>query len=129
MPLVWAHAEYLTLLRSVAEGRPFDEIPQIVERYQTPRERPVLEIWKFNRHAPRVPVGGTLRVQAPGSFMLHWSDDGWQTVHDTPSHSTALGIDFVDLPARAAAGSAFRFTFFWNRDARWEGRDFSVPIV
>ena len=32
-PLAWAHAEYLKLLRSLAEGSVFDRPPQTVERY------------------------------------------------------------------------------------------------
>ena len=34
MPLVWAHAEYIKLLRSLHEGRVWDLPPQTVERYQ-----------------------------------------------------------------------------------------------
>ena len=32
-PLVWAHAEYLKLLRSAADGRVFDRISVVEERY------------------------------------------------------------------------------------------------
>ena len=32
-PLVWAHAEYVKLLRSAADGRPFDRISVVEERY------------------------------------------------------------------------------------------------
>jgi glucoamylase len=34
MPLVWAHAEYVKLLRSLKDGRVFDMLPQTVQRYQ-----------------------------------------------------------------------------------------------
>ena len=34
MPLVWAHAEYVKLRRSLHDGRVFDMPPQTVERYQ-----------------------------------------------------------------------------------------------
>src|SRR5690606_34628173 len=33
MPLVWAHAEYLKLCRSLRDGRVFDRPPQTVQRY------------------------------------------------------------------------------------------------
>jgi glucoamylase len=33
MPLVWAHAEYLKLRRSLRDGRLFDQPPQTVQRY------------------------------------------------------------------------------------------------
>ena len=57
MPLVWAHAEYLTLLRSVADGQVYDFIPEVAERYQTRRDCRKLEIWKVNRHVRRVTAG------------------------------------------------------------------------
>jgi glucoamylase len=37
MPLVWAHAEHLKLLRSLHEGQVFDLPPQAVQRYQFER--------------------------------------------------------------------------------------------
>jgi glucoamylase len=33
MPLLWAHAEYIKLLRSLRDGRVFDTPPRVVERY------------------------------------------------------------------------------------------------
>ena len=33
MPLMWAHAEYVKLLRSVSDGRVFDLIPEVANRY------------------------------------------------------------------------------------------------
>lgn len=38
MLLVWAHAEYLKLLRSVADGQVFDLIPALRARYQERRD-------------------------------------------------------------------------------------------
>ncbi len=35
-PLVWAHAEYIKLLRSVADGKVFDRISVVEERYAVP---------------------------------------------------------------------------------------------
>ncbi len=79
MPLVWAHAEYLTLLRSVADGRVYDLLPHVAERYLSGQRRPIIEFWKPNRHARTVPRGCTLRVQAPAEFFLHWTADEWRT--------------------------------------------------
>jgi glucoamylase len=39
MPLMWAHAEYVKLLRSVADCRVFDLIPVVAERYLNRRGR------------------------------------------------------------------------------------------
>ena len=35
-PLVWAHAEYLKLLRSVVDGAVYDRISVVEERYARP---------------------------------------------------------------------------------------------
>ena len=38
-PLLWAHAEYVKLLRSMLDGKVFDSIPVVVDRYSQPRRR------------------------------------------------------------------------------------------
>ena len=52
MPLMWAHAEYIKLLRSIADGEVFDLIPEVAERYLNGRGRKDLKIWKRNRMVP-----------------------------------------------------------------------------
>ena len=39
VPLVWAHAEYLKLLRSAVDGKVFDRIEPVYERYCDPQGR------------------------------------------------------------------------------------------
>jgi glucoamylase len=129
MPLVWAHAEYLTLLRSVADGQVYDLLPHVAERYTTGKPRTAIEFWKPNRHATQISAGGTLRVQAPQSFRLRWTSDEWQNVHDTPAKANSLGISFVDLPIERLQRAPIRFTFLWTGDGRWEGRDYEVAVV
>lgn len=98
MPLMWAHAEYIKLLRSTFDGQIFDSIPEVAARYLTDKRacRP-LEIWKPNRQACAVKKGFTLRIQAPAPFRLIWSSDEWQTVEATPSSPTALGVSLWTL--------------------------------
>jgi glucoamylase len=129
MPLMWAHAEYIKLLRSVSDGRVFDLIPDVAKRYLGERKAcQLFEIWKPNRRVRFVKKGYTLRVQASVSFHLHWTGDEWGTVKDTPSSATTLGIDFVDIPIVAAQHAPIRFTFFWPGNNSWEGRDYMVEI-
>ncbi len=130
MPLMWAHAEYVKLLRSTSEGKIFDLIPEVSKRYISDRSSfKHLEIWKPNRRARSAKKGSTLRVQAPETFRLHWSFDEWRTVNDTDSTSTALGVEFTDIPIGKAQKDPVRFTFFWPDSERWEGRDYAVSIV
>lgn len=128
MPLMWAHAEYIKLLRSIRDGEIFDLIPIVADRYRTSGIRSELEVWKPTRHVREMTSGHTLRIQAPAPFLLHWSNDDWQTSHNSDSQHTSLGIDFVDIPVKLAQREPTRFTFFWRADNRWEGRDYEVRI-
>ncbi|MDQ2899845.1 MAG: hypothetical protein M3Y07_08595 [Acidobacteriota bacterium] len=48
MPLVWAHAEYLKLKRSLRDGLIFDQPPQTVERYLKQKTVSPRMSWRFN---------------------------------------------------------------------------------
>lgn len=129
MPLMWSHAEYIKLLRSVYDGQVFDLIPEVKERYIVNRKGcRALEIWKPNRKVCRVKKGYTLRIQAPAPFRLHWSRDDWQNVEDTISSPSGLGVEFVDITVSPTQVAPFRFTFFWTESGRWEGRDYEVAV-
>jgi glucoamylase len=81
------------------------------------------------RQVRSVRTGYVLRIQMPAAFRLHWSDDEWHTVQDTPSSPTALGVAFVDISISAAQRAPVRFTFFWTKTNSWEGRDYLVSVV
>jgi glucoamylase len=127
-PLMWAHAEYIKLLRSATEGKVFDLIPAVADRYRHRRNCTSLEVWKPNRHVRTVQSGMTLRIQVPSSFRLRWTMDEWQSVNDTASTATALGVHYVDIPVTASQRAPVRFTFFWSSTGNWEGRDFQIGI-
>jgi glucoamylase len=130
MPLMWAHAEYIKLLRSVRDGKVSDLIDNVAKRYLGGRaDRPLFEVWKFTRQARSVKRGYVLRLQVPASFRLHWSDDEWRTAKDTPSSTTTLGVEFVDIPIPTAQQAPIRFTFFWPASNSWEGRDYLVSVA
>ena len=57
MPLVWAHSEYLKLLRSVADGRVFDRIDVVEKRYGSSRDKSKpskIEVFKMRRPVRRI---------------------------------------------------------------------------
>jgi glucoamylase len=129
-PLAWAHAEYITLLRSIADGRVFDLVPEVRRRYvEDPAERRAFEVWRFNRQPTTVRAKETLRIICDRAFRLHLSDDDWQTVTDLDSTSTILGLEYVDLLPLETPGRRWRFTFYWPLDDRWQGEDFLVESV
>ncbi len=111
MPLMWAHAEYLKLLRSIADGQVFDRIPIVADRYLAGHGRSDLEVWKPLRQVKTVKAGRVLRVQRDEPFVLEWTADGWQTTSRSESMPTRLGASYFDIAiARDARGSIqFRF--------------------
>jgi len=129
MPLMWAHAEYVKLLRSASDGRVFDLIPEVAHRYLGDRHAcQLFEIWKPSRQVRVVKRGYTLRVQVLASFRLHWTGDEWRTVNDKASAATIFGVEFVDIPITPAQRAPLRFTFFWPESNSWEGRDYLVEV-
>ena len=78
MPLVWAHAEYVKLLRSLADGRVFDMPPEPVQRYQGQGVAANFEVWRFDRRR-RTVAGKNLRIEVLELARIHWSSDGWHT--------------------------------------------------
>jgi glucoamylase len=128
IPLMWAHAEYVRLLRSVIDNKVFDRIDIVAERYCNDKPRPVIEIWKMDRQVRKVSAGGLVRIQGEAPFVLHWSDDQWTTVRDTVSTPTALGIEYVDLQVDTKQKAPLLFTFRWSLDNRWQGVNYTVQV-
>jgi glucoamylase len=130
MPLVWAHAEYLKLVRSLRDGRVFDRPPQPYERYVRRHTPARVAIWCFGNKVRTMAAGQTLRVQATSPVRVHWSADGWRTTQDVDARDVGLGLYAADLATGALApGAEVRFTLYWPEDARWQGEDYTVLIM
>ncbi|MDB5033970.1 MAG: glycoside hydrolase 15-related [Chlorobi bacterium] len=128
MPLMWAHAEYVKLLRSIRDGAVFDLIPAVAERYIGNRATTPIEIWKVNRQPRTVLPGSTLRILSTSPFRLHWSSSEWAAAADTPSTSTSLGVEYVDIAVSPEQRAPVRFTFYWTALGKWEGKDYDVAM-
>jgi glucoamylase len=129
MPLAWAHAEHVKLLRSLADGRVFDMPPQPCQRYQIDGVGSRHGIWRLNHKCRRLPAGRILRAEVLAPASIHWSADGWRTVHDTPTQDSSFGIHFADLDtAEFATGGTVVFTIYWPAEDRWEGTDYRLTI-
>jgi glucoamylase len=129
MPLVWAHAEYVKLCRSLKEGRVFDMPPQTEKRYIAEKTGSPYAIWSLNQRSRTLPAGRSLRLQLLSSAVVHWSLDGWHTVHDNGTRDTGLGVHVFDLPTdRLHSGAMVLFTFYWHETGQWEGEDFVVMV-
>jgi glucoamylase len=131
MPLMWAHAEYVKLLRSTADNAVFDRIPEVADRYIARSARiKQMEVWKPTRKVRQMRPGEMLRIQADAQFVLHWSADRSVTTTQAVSRSNSLSIEYVDLDTiDPVPGVVIQFTFFWVEKKQWEGQDYVVTVV
>ncbi len=129
MPLVWAHAEYLKLRRSMEDKRVFDMPPQTVQRYQVEKVESRLAIWRFNHKCRTMQPGRQLRIETLSPASVHWTFDGWRSTNDSSTWDTELGIYVVDLATEnLQSGERVDFTFYWPDAGKWEQKDFTVVI-
>jgi glucoamylase len=129
MPLVWAHAEHIKLLRSLRDGGVFDMPPQAYARYVKSKPEPAPIVWRTASKITRLAAGRILRLELLEAASVHWSSDNWVTTTDSQSHATDLGIFLCDLPTQAlAAGVEVRFTILWTERGKWDGNDFLVKV-
>jgi glucoamylase len=130
MPLVWAHAEYVKMCRSLQDGMVFDMPPQPVQRYLVEKIRSHLAVWSFNNKRQTIETGKTLRIETLAPALVHWSADNWLTAEECETRDTGLGVHLADLKTSGLTGGAqIVFTFFWPQTSRWEEVDFSVRIA
>jgi glucoamylase len=129
MPLVWAHAEYLKLLRSIEDGVPYTRVTEVESRYSHGRRHGLrVEVWKRHHRPSHLSAGTLLRIAIPEPYRLHWSSDGWATVEDQPATPSPLGIHYFEIPTEALAGREIVFTMFWTDRGAWEGQNYSVRV-
>lgn len=128
-PLAWAHAEYIKLRRSLADGQIFDRPPQAHERYVAERNQPVRMIWSSGLRCRTVATGLVFRIHTQLPCAVVWTTDAWATTHETRTEDTTLGIytadiDSSDLPT----GSKVEFTFRYDDDT-WDDKNYEVQVT
>jgi glucoamylase len=109
MPLVWAHAEYAKLVRSLHDGRVFDMPQQPYERYVRNRRACTTVVWAPHRRIARITEGTTLCIHTPAATVVEWSSSADETVRRVDARDSSLGLWVAELDtASLAAGSAVR---------------------
>lgn len=130
MPLVWAHAEYAKLVRSLSDGAVFDMPDRPYDRYVRRNVQARHAVWSHANRARAMRPCRALRVQTCRHAVVHWSPDGWKTRCDRATREAGtLGVWAADLDTGALApGAAVNFTLYYPEDQRWEGRDYRVLV-
>jgi len=128
VPLVWAHAEYLKLLRSALDGKVFDRIDAVFERYCEPAGRQKLrrdlEVYSFRRPIQSMAAGSTLRILNERQFEVIWSADGWQTTQVALSRS----LGSAGFSADIQPGGTVEWTLHWPEQDAWLGYNVEVKV-
>jgi glucoamylase len=132
VPLVWAHAEYLKLLRSALDGKVFDRIDAVYARYCQPegrsRTRQNLEIYSLRRPIQRIAAGDTLRILDENHFDLIWSHDKWQTTHTTAGRSLGSAGFCADIATAPKQIGSLLWTLHWPERDHWLGYNVEVQV-
>src|SRR5580700_2469475 len=130
MPLVWAHSEYLKLLRSALDGKVFDCIPIVEERYaKGNHSKSHIEVFKVvRRQFHHMTAGKTLRITSADRFQVVWSVDNWQSTRVLDSTQLGYAGSYADILTAPEQSGGVSFTLFWPEENRWEGRNFDVAL-
>lgn len=128
-PLVWAHAEYIVLLRSIHEKKVFAMPLQTKERYLKKKKKSSLAFWSLHQQLQVMPQGKKLCIQLPKQALVRWTVNQWKDVHEIETKSNLLNIHYVNLPVeKLKKGEKIDFTIFWPEEKRWEGKDLTILI-
>jgi glucoamylase len=113
LPLVWAHAEYIKLVRSIADGRVFDLVDGVRERYLGKDADRVArwEVWSEKRQLATMPSGVRLRIVAADPFVLEWTSSAWSQLVRLESVSTRVNVYYVDIPTNDSEQIRFRLQY------------------
>ena len=138
-PLVWAHAEYIKLLRSVSDGKIFDRISAVADRYAVePGKRTFrssVEIFQVARPIAEVPAGQTLRIIDGERFNVIYSWDGWKTNESASSKVCGYPGSYADLvtPVDENSSRHLSFTLHWPATAdvpeHWLGHNMEIEVT
>ncbi len=122
MPLLWAHAEYVKLRRSLRDGRIFDAPGEAEQRYIREGRRSPHALWRLNHKCQTLPTGSILRVELLAPAVVRWSADGWAQARELPTRPTGLGVHLVDLPTADLPAQA-------RVDFSFGGQSYSVRVL
>ena len=131
-PLVWAHSEYIKLLKSALDGKVFDCLACVKDRYSVETGQRSfqcnLEIFQTSRPAAVLRAGMTLRVVDTARFRMVYTLDNWATQRTLDSTSVGYAGCYADIATAPGQSGKIVFTFYWPEQDKWLGRNFEVAV-
>jgi glucoamylase len=94
--LVWAHSEYIKLLRSLHDGKAWDLPPQTVHRYQVEQRTATFQIWTPLQKRRRLAHGKDLRIDLTGAATIGWESQS--ASGSLRTYDTNFGVHCATLP-------------------------------
>jgi len=128
MPLLWAHAEYLKLVRSLSDGKVFDMPVQTAQRYVVEKKISRYASWRLNQKCRTIPCGKDLRIELSEEASVRFTAAG--KGGEAASRPTNLGIHVVDLSTRSLpVGAGITFTIRWKTPAGKDAPEYAVTVA
>lgn len=129
MPLVWAHAEYIKLCKSIKQKKIFDISSHTEERYIEKQTKSLHDVWRFAWPCESVSREKIFRIELTTAAMVRWTADNWESHYDVETRDTNLGIHLVDIDLKEVKGDELQFTFFWKDAGHWENKNYQTKII
>ncbi len=129
MPLVWAHAEYVKLLRSLADGAVFDLPPHAARRYSHGKRRARCWPWREDCPITELAAGRALRLDLTQAAIVRYTRDSWLTQAEVETNDTGMGLFVAEISTEGMSeGQRIVFTWRDKDTSAWRGRNFEVTI-
>ena len=130
MPLVWAHAEYVKLLRSLADGAVFDMPPHTVRRYLHEKRLARCRPWREDCPVAKIPAGRVLRLDLAEPAVVLYTRDDWATQVKAETKDTGFGLFVAEIETEGMAPGR-RVVFTWRNSSTgaWRGVNFEVAVT
>jgi glucoamylase len=130
MPLVWAHAEFIKLTKSLRLGRPVDRPEAVWLRYGGNKPRATRAHWTRNMRVGSIHAGQGLRFVLAEPALVHWGIDDWQQPRDIATVRGMLGLQVADVASEAlGVGQRLVFSIQDLASGTWFEHDRVIEIV
>lgn len=97
MPLAWAHAEYISLLRSLRDGHVWDMPSNTIERYIQSSHPSPITLWSAHERRAWLRRGQKLRLMLEYPAEVRWSTPG-NPEQDLNTAHAPFDLHIADLP-------------------------------
>jgi glucoamylase len=128
-PLVWAHAEFLKLHRSIGDGHVFDRPADAAARYEARASTAMRVAWRRDRQVSCVPARTTVRVEGSDLRAVEWRVASTERHGHSDACDPGIGMTYADLPtSELPEGAVVHFRVRGTRDNGDDDREYSVRI-